>query len=82
MQGAWETQTGKYQWGEDFRIGRIVVASAHHVSGSRDEPTKFGVTIHLPGIRSPTDRYTSLEDAKARAERAVNVWFSWLEQKP
>ena len=79
MKGKWEKQTGEYQWGEDYRIGKIIAGSAQHVSGSRDEPPKFGAFYFLPGIKTPNDRFTSIEDAKARVERGVSTWFKWLE---
>ena len=82
MQGVWEKQTGKYQFGENYRVGKVVVGSAFYASTTQGDPLKYAVKIELPGIRQPTDRYTNLEDAKARLERAVNAWFSWLEQKP
>lgn len=80
--GVWERQTGQYQWGESYRIGKVVVGRAQHVSGSRDEPPKFGAYYDLPGIKTPDDRYTNVEDAKARVERGVATWFKWLGEKP
>jgi hypothetical protein len=81
MKGTWEKQTGKYEWGENYRIGKIIVGSAQHVSGSKGEPTKFGAFSLLPGIKKADSPYTSIEDAKARVERMTDAWFSWLEQK-
>lgn len=81
VRGKWEQQTGNYQYGENYRIGKIIVASAFYRSGSRDAPAKYAVRLELPGIKNPSDLYTNLEDAKARAERAVSAWFKWLEEK-
>lgn len=81
MQGKWERQTHQYSYGENYRIGKVIVASAFYQSGSRNEPTKYVVRVDLPGIKSPTDLYTNIEDAKARAERAVATWFKWLGEK-
>ncbi|WP_065091482.1 hypothetical protein [Rhizobium leucaenae] len=82
MRGTWEKQTGKYQLGENYRIGKIIVGSAFYRSGSRDDPAKYAVEINLPGIKNPTDIYTNIDDAKNRLERAVAVWFKWLEERP
>lgn len=79
-QGKWERQTGKYSWGENYRIGKIVVGRAEHVSGSRDEPTKFRAVFELPSMKQPEQRFTDIEEAKARVERGVASWFNWLEE--
>jgi len=79
MEGKWEKQTGNYQWGENYRIGTVIVGRAQHISGSRGEPTKFGAYYDLPGIKSPADRFATIEEAKARVERGVSTWFKWLE---
>lgn len=79
--GKWERQTHKYSDGENYRIGKIVVGSAFYSSTTRGDPAKYAVQIDLPGIRQPTDRYVNVEDAKARVERAVAVWFRWLDER-
>jgi hypothetical protein len=78
MQGTWERQTGKYQQGENYRIGKVVVGSAFYSSTSRTDTLKYAVRLDLPGIKSPDDRYADIEPAKARLERAVATWFHWL----
>ncbi|MEZ2132495.1 MULTISPECIES: hypothetical protein [unclassified Sinorhizobium] len=82
LPGAWERQTGKHQLGENFRIGKVVVGAAFYSSTTRDDPLKYAVRVDLPGIKNPTDRYTNIEDAKARLERAVATWFRWLDERP
>lgn len=79
MRGKWVKDTRKYSFGEIYKIGRIPVGSAFFHGGSKGDADKYAVSLSLPGIKTPTDRYTNLEDAKARVERAVEVWFSWLE---
>lgn len=80
MQGKWERQTGKYQSGENYVIGKICVGSASYASVSKNEPAKYRAFLELPGLKmseGSTD-FSTIEQAKARVERAVNTWFSWL----
>lgn len=82
MHGKWEVQTGKYQSGENYRIGKIVVGSAFYSGNtSKGDPLKYAVSIKLPGIKNPEERYPTMDEAKTRLERAVSVWFSWLDQE-
>lgn len=78
MHGRWEKQTGKYQMGENYRVGKVIVGTASYESGSRGDPAKYKCHCLLPGIRQADSKYTNLEDAKARLERMVGAWFSWL----
>lgn len=82
-QGRWVPQTQQYSSGEDYFIGKVQVGSAFYNStGSRAEPNKYSAAILLPGIKQPAERYATLEQAKARLERAVAAWFGWLEEAP
>lgn len=82
MKGEWTPKTGRLENGENYRIGRIIVGEVSwSATRSKDAPKKWGIHIALPCIKSPTDRYTNIDDAKARVERAVRTWFSWLEEK-
>lgn len=81
MTGTWEKQTGNYQHGENYRVGKVVVGSAFYKSTTRDDPLKYAVQIYLPGIKNPDDRYMDIEQAKARLERAVATWFRWLKEE-
>ena len=82
MNGKWEKQTGKYAFGEDYRVGRVVVGSASHsATVSKGDPNKYDCCCLLPGIRQPANRYATLDDAKARLERMVNTWFMWTAQE-
>lgn len=78
MQGVWERQTGPYQNGENYRLGKVIVGSAFYASGSRDESAKYKCECLLPGIKRGDSRYTNIEDAKSRLERMVGAWFSWV----
>lgn len=77
----WEKQTGRHQLGEWLSVGKIVVGSAFY-SGtkSRDDPRKYAVSITLPGIKNPEQHYETLDEAKARLERAVATWFKWAQE--
>lgn len=79
MQGVWERQTGPYQNGENYRLGKVIVGSAFYASGSRDESAKFKCECLLPGIKQSDIRYTTIDEAKARLERMVAAWFSWVK---
>jgi hypothetical protein len=79
MDFKWEQQTGKYQRGEWLRVGKVVVGSAGYYHGSRDDPNKYGCNCLLPDIKQATERYATLEEAKARLERQVRAWFSWVQ---
>lgn len=77
----WERQLGRYQSGEDCKVGKVIVATAHY-SGfvSRGDDKVYVVGVLLPGIKSPTERYRTIEEAKARAEHAVSTWFRWVQE--
>lgn len=81
MNGVWERQTGKYASGEDYRIGKVVVGSAGF-SGtvSKGDPLRYVASVALPGIsmKTGTNHFASIEEAKARTEAAVATWFKWL----
>jgi hypothetical protein len=81
MQGKWERQTHRHSCGENYRVGKIIVGSAYYSSTTRGDPLKYAVTIDLPGIKNPDDRYADIEPAKARLERAVAVWFRWIAEE-
>lgn len=79
--GKWERQTGAYQFGENYRIGKVIVGCAFYDgSASRNDPAKYAIELYLPSIKRPSDTYTNIEDAKARLERAVATWFRWLDE--
>ncbi|MBD9542925.1 hypothetical protein IB276_26110 [Ensifer sp. ENS04] len=82
LPGQWERQTHQYSCGENYRIGKVIVGSAFYKSGPRDEPAKYALCINLPGIKSPEQLYTNIEDAKARLERVVATWFRWINERP
>ena len=81
MHMKWEPQTGRHQMGEWLRVGKVIVGSAeYNGTGSRDDPNKYTCHCLLPGIKQATDKYATLDEAKARLERMVNAWFMWTAQ--
>jgi hypothetical protein len=78
MQGTWERQTGRFESGENYRVGKVVVASAGYDGmASKDEPNRYLARYALPGIKQPQERFATISEAKARVERGVAAWFEW-----
>ncbi|MFU0504164.1 hypothetical protein [Pseudaminobacter sp. NGMCC 1.201702] len=80
MNAKWEKQTGQYQNGENYRVGRVIVGAAFY-SGlvPRGDPKKYGCTCLLPGIKQAPEHYETIDEAKARLERLVSAWFEWVQ---
>jgi hypothetical protein len=80
IKGVWEQQTGKYANGVNYKVGKIIMGSAFY-SGARakNDPTKYGSSVDLPGMRSRILYFESLEEAKQRVENAVAKWFKWVQ---
>ena len=80
MNGTWEKQTGRYASGENYRCGKIVVGSAvYSVACSKNDANKYDCHCLLPGIKQSGERYATLDEAKARLERMVTAWFTWVQ---
>lgn len=81
--GEWIQQTGQHMSGEGYRIGKVFVGSAYYSAlTSRDDPLRYRCRIDLPGMKQPQEAYTTIDEAKARLERAVATWFRWVEEEP
>ena len=78
MKLRWEKLTGQYQNGEACFLGRIRVGSAYYSSTrSKDDPLRYMAATELPNLK-PThspEPFASLEEAKARVEKAVASWL-------
>lgn len=81
MKKTWKPARGKYAHGEELWIGKVPVASWFNPIGRKGEPTMYRAEIKLPGISLKSGRETadSKDEIKARIERAVDTWFTWLE---
>lgn len=82
MRGKWERQTGKHESGENYRIGPVIVgAVSYNGMRSKDDPKAHKAYVTLPGIhlKTGTDTFVTIEEAKRRVESVVDVWFKWLE---
>ncbi|MCG7507102.1 hypothetical protein [Mesorhizobium retamae] len=76
--GKWVKQTGPYQNGENFVLGKVVVgAASYNGTRSRHDPKSYRASIELPGIKMKdgTTDFETLEEAKTRVEAAVATWF-------
>ena len=80
MKVEWTPATGKYASGLVLKCGPIMVATASYDSMvSKGQPNKYRVIFHLPQLKSPEERYLTIKEAQARAEKGVRSWFSVLE---
>lgn len=81
MQGKWERRTGKYQTGENYRVGKIIVGyAAYYDFRSKGDPITYVCHCDLPGIKQAETKYATIEEAKARLERMVRAWFEWVQE--
>lgn len=79
--GTWERNPSKYGGGgELYRVGKIILASVFWEGGSRDavDHKPWAVGLELPSIKRLDVRYATIDEAKARAEHAVETWFKWV----
>ena len=74
----WKKQTGRFQSGERYVVGKIVVGHYNYASVSRGEPSAWDSHMALPGFGTPTTRHASEDEAKQRIERAFETWLKWL----
>lgn len=77
MKLEWSKQTGQYENGENLRLGRLFVASAHYSSlRSKGDPEAWEANCTLPGMRqlASAKRFLTIEEAKAHAEALVREW--------
>jgi len=79
----WAKQTGKYDNGENYYIGRIKVGSAcyNQMRSKTDEYNEYKSNVLLPGIKLRKDVFTTLEEAKKAVEKAVDYWLGLLESE-
>lgn len=73
----WRLASGRHALGHECWAGRIKVGSAGWGMASRGDPLVWQAHTTLPGIslKEPT-RFATVEEAKARVERAVAYWFA------
>ena len=76
----WVQDDRQYMCGSRLYLGKWEVGGAHYDGCvSKDDPEKYISTCILPGIKKSLGRYTNEEDAKARTERAVNIWLEEIK---
>lgn len=77
--GIWQHRQAKYTATDEYVIGKVAVATAFYDGmGPRDDPNKYRCECLLPGIKRVAERFATIEEAKARAERQVAAWFGFL----
>lgn len=81
MEIKWEKQTGKHQLGEWARLGKVIIGSVGWYGGSNGDTKHYGCHCDLPGIKQTAERYASIEEAKARLDRMVKSWLTWINEQ-
>jgi hypothetical protein len=72
----WKNNEKQYSsGGKNLFLGKYCVASVGW-DGANWTDEKWIVYLDLPGLKSPLEKqYKRIEDAKARAEQAVETWI-------
>ena len=77
----WRDATGKYASGKALWSGQIMLATASYDSMvSKDSPNKYKAASPLPQVRESAERFSTIDEAMAAAERKVTYWFGALRQ--
>jgi hypothetical protein len=78
----WKPARGRFASGEELWIGKVCVGQAFYALGAKGDAPKYRAAVHLPSysMKAGTADWPTLELAKVRVERAVRVWFEWLDQ--
>ena len=81
-QVTWHKQTGRYQGGEDAKVGKWVVGAViDSVSATRYDRDKYHAILFLPGIKNNRGLYPDMAAARQRVEDAVAYWFKKTEEE-
>ena len=76
MKGTWVRQTGRFQNGEDYKLGPIKVGSAFYDGTvGINNPRKYANAILLPGVKTSRMNFFTIEEAKISLEQMVEAWF-------
>lgn len=79
--GEWRKARLPFVSGEEYWIGLICVGSYRYDPIMRDDAKPYSVRIDLPSITMKTGtRQPTVVDARNRLERAVIMWFKWLNE--
>lgn len=82
MATEWKKNTGDFELGETFFLGKWKVGSVYYDSlRTRGDPLAYKATCSLPGIKAHLGTFETTEQAKAKVEFAVNYWVNRAELK-
>jgi len=76
----WITNPAKYGSGELLVMGNVTIGRADYSMRSKSEPITYRCVCFLPGIKQAEEKYPTIDAAKARLERMVTTWFSWVSE--
>ncbi len=72
----WKNDTKRYSAGEILYLGHWPVGGAHHdTTVPRGTKAKIRASCSLPGLKDCQGYFETLEEAKARVEKAVRHWI-------
>lgn len=71
----WRTLVDRYSTGETLRAGRWDVGKIYYDGLAKGYEPKYAVSCNLPGKRSNVKNFTTPEEAKAKLESIVRLWF-------
>ena len=75
----WRNATGRYASEKALWSGQIMLATASYDGmSSKDAPNKYKAASPLPQVKESTERFSTIEEAMAAAERKVIYWFGAL----
>jgi len=81
------SQENKYTWegdkrifhnGELLRAGKWIVGEVCYESRTKGENKHYAAKSMLPGLKNHLDYYETMDEAKARVERATKNWIDGL----
>lgn len=78
----WKPNPAKHAWGSLCHMGKVIVGSTYRESGSRSDPPdtpRWAAVCALPGIKVANERYLTEDEAKARVERQIAAWFTFIK---
>lgn len=71
----WEKATGPWASGEVLVAGKWAVGSAGYASRSKGDTKNYAARSRLPGLKEVLDYFETMDEAKARVERATAYWI-------
>lgn len=60
-------------------VGKVPVGSVHYALTSKGQATAYSFQCNLPGLKNKTGDGPTVEEAKARVEKLIEVWFKEVD---